>query len=249
MSPDYCILFEDYTKDGRLSSVTKLNCQAISLKKLEERRVCWAGAKMYLRVVFLILACCMQLTLIERKVVAQSPQQNREQPSFIEGAIAYDIPDSRSLAHSERLKIVPNVSSPFQSQMNFVPMEKKVHRWLLINDAEYRKARTRKLTGILVSSIGGGLGVAAATSALVFYGYCQSWNYTGTLSCDHPAIKYMALGGALSLAISLSVGLPLALSGHETMKRIRKAKIRAYWPRMDLSVANERTSLMLGWTF
>jgi len=108
---------------------------------------------------------------------------------------------------------------------------------------EYQVGRSRRLSGILLTSIGGGVSLLSVSIGAMLRGGCF---YE---SCSD-ASDYFLVGGLIGLGVSLGVGLPLWVSGQRKINAAR----RSWSARMvsSLGVAPTRSGgvqLSSSWRF
>jgi hypothetical protein len=84
-------------------------------------------------------------------------------------------------------------------------------------DPDYRAARGRRLGGILVTSIGGGLGAAFAILFGAVAAICSDAGSSSSCS----SMSHIAIGSLIFTGASLALGIPLAISAQSRMKAIR----------------------------
>jgi hypothetical protein len=119
----------------------------------------------------------------------------------------------------------------------------ELHRYLKETDEEYASAAGRKLGGILLASIGGGLGLLTGAIAGLVYAICGvSYDYNGTSRSTNSCVgaRNWMIGGFVGMGVSLAVGIPLAVSGNSRMKEIRREHAAglypAYLPRLNVAL-------------
>lgn len=100
----------------------------------------------------------------------------------------------------------------------------RLHAYLVAHDPAYRSARRMRLSGILLSSVGGGLGALVAVIGLA--GMTTEGLSYGRTSSDHETFTYLVTAGLTTMVVAVAVGLPLTLVGHGRMKRIRRRHLR-----------------------
>jgi hypothetical protein len=136
--------------------------------------------------------------------------------------------------------------------------KRDLHRYLKETDEEYSSAAGRKLGGILLASIGGGLGLFTGAIAGVVYAVCgvgYDYNYDGSRTSDScVGARNWMIGGFVAMGVSLAVGIPLAVSGNSRMKEIRRERAsgpyRAYLPRVNVALDRQGGGqLGLTWAF
>ena len=111
----------------------------------------------------------------------------------------------------------------------------------------FRSARSRRMAGILVLSIGGGIGLLVGTLGLASYKDCKDHPYRYASNCREP-IATSIVGGSL-LAISASVGIPLWLSGKRRMEAIIRGGSAAFLPQVNVAVTSRQGHVSFRWQF
>ncbi len=124
--------------------------------------------------------------------------------------------------------------------------KRELHRYLKETDEEYSSAAGRKLGGILLASIGGGLGLLTGAIAGLVYAVCgvsydYDYDYDGSRTSDGcVGARNWMIGGFVAMGVSLAVGIPLAVSGNSRMKQIRRERASGpypvYLPRLNVAL-------------
>ena len=99
----------------------------------------------------------------------------------------------------------------------------QLHTYLMEHNPAYRSNRRMMLSGILVASVGGGLGAlltVAGLSGMMAYGL--TYGHSG----EYDSFPYLLGVGLTTMVISLAVGLPLALAGRGRASTILKRHMR-----------------------
>jgi hypothetical protein len=108
---------------------------------------------------------------------------------------------------------------------------KRCERAVLEQDGEYVSARRLRTAGIVVASVGGGLGagIALSTVLLAAVGAGMSEGLGGHDSFSDAYkigwVRGLAIVGGITAAISLAVGLPMAVSGSRRVSAARRRLI------------------------
>jgi hypothetical protein len=117
---------------------------------------------------------------------------------------------------------------------------------LLDTNPEYQAAVSRRTTGIVLASVlggaGGVVGVVAGMVSLFCYGFDS--NTGGCLSA-----KYWTIGGFVTMGVGLAVGIPLAVSAHGTVKRIRNQAMMGWRPRFGVGFSHRGAGAHARWEF
>jgi hypothetical protein len=124
--------------------------------------------------------------------------------------------------------------------------QKQAHYMLLDTDPEYRAARSKRTTGIVLTCVGGVSFLVGAIAGMV-YGICQS--IEGGSSCREAA--WWTIGGLGAGAVGLAVGISMTVSGHRRMKEIRARAIYhgGLVPRVSLAPGPGGGHVGLTWEF
>ena len=120
-----------------------------------------------------------------------------------------------------------------------------LHRVLVETDAEYRAARSQKIGGTLIATIGAGLGGAVLALGAMVYRGLRSDEYHRT---DQSVPTGMMVGGGLVAGLSLLVGIPMAVQGSARMNRILAVR-RELGLQLGLSVGARAAAATIGWRF
>jgi hypothetical protein len=128
--------------------------------------------------------------------------------------------------------------------------KKQLHRYLEQTDEEYASASSRKLGGILLASIGGGVGLATGGIAGMLFVACSMGCGEGVAT----SARNWMIGGFIGMGISLAVGIPLAVSGNRRMKQIRRERASGpypvYLPQVNVALDGQGGGqLGLTWVF
>jgi hypothetical protein len=128
------------------------------------------------------------------------------------------------------------------------------HDYLLQVDVDYRQAMGQRRLGTGIAVAGGATGFAMTVTALaalaVSEGFCgwgsSEWFDEGGRQCDHPGwLSPLLYAGLAVAAVSVAVGVPLAVSAHRRVKTIR----RTYLPTPVISVDRQAAAAALTWHF
>jgi len=111
-----------------------------------------------------------------------------------------------------------------------------IHRYLLNTSSDYRSARRSRTAGILLSTIGGSLGMLLAIGGAVV---C---NDESPCSSED---KAMAYGGLIGGVLALGIGIPVAVSGQRRMRELRAA----YLPQVGFAVGPRSGRFHAAWRF
>lgn len=121
--------------------------------------------------------------------------------------------------------------------------KKAVERYLIENDPDYRSARGQRTAGIIVASVVGAGGLLIGMVAGLGYAICDG------LEGDCREWRNWTIGGFVTMAVGLGVGLPLALIGHGKVKEIRARATMGYVPELNVSFSTEGGRLGATWRF
>jgi hypothetical protein len=121
--------------------------------------------------------------------------------------------------------------------------KKAVERYLMENDPEYRSARGQRTAGIVVASVVGAGGLLVGMVAGLGYAICDG------LEGDCRDWRNWTIGGFVTMAVGLGVGLPLALIGHGKVKEIRARATTGYLPELNVSLTAQGGGLGATWRF
>jgi len=133
---------------------------------------------------------------------------------------------------------------------------RQLQRYLMDTDPEYASARGKRTGGIVLASVGGGLGLVIGLTAALVFAICEdtgSYDYYGGYSTsynpDCDAERNWIIGGFVGAAVSLAVGLPLAISGHRRAKEILLERIQGRAPQVSLRLDRQGGGGQLGLTW
>lgn len=136
----------------------------------------------------------------------------------------------------ERNHEADSLPRPYRPFQDFAAAEK-----------DFQAGRRLRLSGILVTSIGAGVGVATLMVAGMeglLSGLCMD----STCSSSNEAMV-MAVTGASILTGSLVVGLPLLISGQARVKRARSRMQGLLWGGVGVGVASNGALVSSRWEF
>jgi hypothetical protein len=126
----------------------------------------------------------------------------------------------------------------------------------LESDPAYVSGRRMRTAGIIVTSVGGGIGFTLMAVFLISYSSCDSspysYPYYGyTSSSDCAARKNAAIGFGVLGGVSVAVGLPLIIAGIIKAKNAeaRLAGRAAFLPRLNLALGREWNGMTATWAF
>jgi hypothetical protein len=112
---------------------------------------------------------------------------------------------------------------------------------------DYRAARSRRLAGILVTSVGGGVGALVGLLGLASYVDCQDNPYRYASDCDGSLAT--AIVGGVVLSASLAVGIPLWIGGKRRMEAIEKGEPMTLVPQVNVAVTDRQGHVTFRWRF
>lgn len=112
-------------------------------------------------------------------------------------------------------------------------------------DPEWQSGRSRRLAGILLTSIGGGVGLGLGALAGIGWLGCSVTNdvYHDS-NCSGWAIA--SVTGFVLLGVSLAAGIPLIVSGNNQMKQVQ---YRYVYPQVGIDVRPGGGRLQLSWRY
>ena len=111
----------------------------------------------------------------------------------------------------------------------------------------YRSARSRRMAGILVTSVGGGVGALVGLLGLASFVDCQDNPYRYASDCGGSLAT--AIIGGVVLSASMAVGIPLWVGGKRRMEAIEKGKPLSLIPRVDVAVTDRQGHVTFRWRF
>ncbi len=124
---------------------------------------------------------------------------------------------------------------------------------LLDADPAYRAGKGRRLGGILLTSIGGGLSLAFAATFGFVSAICDDISYDGSTNKSCREMRNIAIGFLVGFGVSLAVGIPLIVSGQSQMNEVRRTRFQevvpVHRPRVNLDLGPKRAGLGLEWRF
>lgn len=117
------------------------------------------------------------------------------------------------------------------------------------NHPEYANTRRLRTAGILVTAIGGGVGLIAGVLGGFATGICSaiaadSWD--GHTDCTTPT--GVAIAGGATLAISMAVGLPMLVSGQRKLNAIQRGEAGLF-PRVQVMANEKYRFISAHWVF
>ena len=118
-----------------------------------------------------------------------------------------------------------------------------------VDHPEYASTRRLRTAGILVTAIGGGVGLIAGVLGGMATGICSaiaadSWD--GSTDCTAPA--GVAITGGATFAISLAVGLPMLVSGQRKLNVIQRGEAGLV-PQVQVVASDKHRILSARWAF
>ncbi len=127
--------------------------------------------------------------------------------------------------------------------------DKACLKQVLDMDPRYRAARARRNGGIVLTSVGSGVGAVAMLVAWTSYMSRDVGDMFCT-SCrnDYTGEKIAAIAGASLLVVSLAVGIPTIVSGSREMRFIRNQYL-LQMPVPTVSVGPHQTTVGAAWRF
>ncbi len=114
---------------------------------------------------------------------------------------------------------------------------------------DYRDANKMRNAGIMVSAIGGGVGVLGALLGGMTLGLCTAIaaeSFESETDCSVPTGILVA--GGVTLMVSLAVGLPLALVGQKKMREISMPRAGIV-PQLNLATSGDNGVFSATWRF
>ena len=157
-------------------------------------------------------------------------------------------------ARNDPFKIVRAAANRALSQVGDVPAlagddagGKKQYAADPERNPAYRSARSRKIAGILVTAVGGGVGLLVGVLGLASFADCKDNPYRYASNCGGP-IATSIVGGAL-LGASAAVGIPLWLGGKRDMEAIEKGGAAALLPQVNVALSASQGHVTFRWQF
>ena len=124
---------------------------------------------------------------------------------------------------------------------------------LLDADPAYRAGKGRRLGGILITTIGGGLSAAFAATFGFVHMICDEVTWDGSVNTACRDTRNIAIGFLIGFGVSLAVGIPLWVSGQGQMNEVRRTRFQevvpVHRPRVNLDLGPRRAGLGLEWRF
>ena len=111
----------------------------------------------------------------------------------------------------------------------------------------YLTARKHRMAGILVSTIGGGLGLIVGVLGLASWVDCRDHPYRYAGGCDGSVAT--AIVGSSLLAVSTAVGVPLWVSGRRRIKEMEQRNTAALIPQVSVALGRQRSGFSFRWQF
>ena len=99
----------------------------------------------------------------------------------------------------------------------------QLHAYLMANNPRYRSSPRMMFGGILVASVGGGVGMLVTVIGL---SGMMTYGLTYGSSGEYDSYSYVVTAGLTIAVVSLAVGLPLALVGRGRARAIRQRQFR-----------------------
>lgn len=116
-------------------------------------------------------------------------------------------------------------------------------------DPRYRSARARRNGGIVLASVGSGVGAVAMLVAWTSYMSRDVGDiFCTTCHNDYTGEKIAAIAGASLLVVSLAVGIPTIVSGSREMRFVRNQYL-LQMPVPAVSVGPHQTTVGAAWRF
>lgn len=127
--------------------------------------------------------------------------------------------------------------------------DRDLKRWLDADPA-YRAGKGRRLAGILITTIGGGLSAVFAASFGFVSMICNDVESNSSACSD---VRNIAIGSLIGFGVSLAVGIPLWVSGQSQMNEVRRTRFQevvpVHRPQVKLDLGPRRAGLGLEWRF
>lgn len=114
-------------------------------------------------------------------------------------------------------------------------------------DPRWQTGRTMKLSGILVTSIGGGLGLLLGALGAASYVDCKDNPYRYANDCDGSLATTIV--GTSILALSVGAGVPLWVLGSRRMQAVEQGKLITLLPQVNVALTPRRRVVTLRWQF
>ncbi len=111
----------------------------------------------------------------------------------------------------------------------------------------YRSARSRRLAGILVTSVVGCVGALVGLLGLASFVDCKDNPYRYASDCGGSLAT--GIVGGVVLGASLAVGIPLWIGGKRRMEAIEKGEPASLVPRVNVAVSDRQGHITFRWRF
>ncbi len=107
---------------------------------------------------------------------------------------------------------------------------------------EFRSGKRRRLAGILVTSIGSGLGLVFTSAGLLLRTTCNLYG------CNDSGDQ-LIIGGLVGVGVSLAVGIPLWVSGQRKVTAARNCWSAQFAASLDIAPTPGGLQVASRWRF
>lgn len=108
---------------------------------------------------------------------------------------------------------------------------------------DFRSGKRRRLAGILVTTIGSGLGLVVTSMGLLFSTSCSMYG------CQSEGSDGLVAGGLIGMGVSLAVGIPLWVSGQRKVTEARRCWTQHLASSLDIAPSSNGLRVASSWRF
>lgn len=138
---------------------------------------------------------------------------------------------------------MPYSQGGYQQPPHGYPMDHHPHGNIPLKDVpEFRSGKRRRLAGILVTSIGTGLGAVVTSMGLLLRTSC------GLYGCSDSG-DGIIVGGLIGMGVSLAVGIPLWVSGQRQVNEARRCWAEHLVSSLDIAPTSNGLQVASSWRF
>jgi len=159
-----------------------------------------------------------------------------------------------STALAQPVELNPEPAPPVIAVVQPVPMcvpgpgRDPCLKRLLDMDPGYQAARSRRNLGIVLTSVGGAVGIITMVAAWASYMSRDIGNMFSSRENSYTGEKVAAIAGAGLLVTSLAVGIPTIVSGSREMRLIRNQRLSLV-PLPSVSLGPRQAAFGAVWSF